>query len=131
MIMDSSIKAAVKCSECGKYTSFYINLFEAKQPTSRRCNCGNVVFKVCVTKGEIDIQIPCIACGDIHKYKIKVKDVIDKSVNILSCPISGMEIAFLGKEYFVDDMVQRYMEDMFELLTHLGVIDRTKRWVVK
>ncbi|MCX7695988.1 MAG: hypothetical protein N2Z71_09820 [Caloramator sp.] len=131
MIMDSSIKAAVKCSECGSYTSFHINLFEAKRPTSRRCSCGNIVLKVSATKGEVDIDIPCIACGETHRYKYKIKDLIDKSVNILACPVCGMEIAFLGKEYLVDDMVNRYMDDMLELLTHLGVIDKTKRWVIK
>jgi hypothetical protein len=33
-----------------------------------------------------------------------------------------MEIAFLGKDYHVNDFVRKYMDDMFELLKSLGVI---------
>lgn len=131
MIMNSSIKVAVKCSECGKYVSFYINLFETKQPTSKRCSCGNVVFKAHLNKGEVDIKIPCIACGEEHIYRYKMKDLMDRYINILGCYNCGMEIAFLGKEYLVDDMIKKYMDDMLELLSSFGVIENKGRMEIK
>lgn len=123
MILDASRKIAVKCSECGKYSILSTNFFEMKIPSSHRCSCGHRMFKSYINKGEITIDIECIACENTHSYKFKLKDIIERPISIISCPATGMEIAFLGKDNYVDDVVQRYMEDMFELLKALGIIE--------
>jgi len=60
-----------------------------------------------------------------------VKDIIKKQLLILSCPVTGMEIAFLGKGDYVDKVVDRYMVDMYELLNYLGIIDKKESRIVK
>jgi hypothetical protein len=42
-----------------------------------------------------------------------------------------MEIAFLGKDYHVNDFVRKYMDDMVELLESLGVIGRRNTMLAK
>jgi DNA-directed RNA polymerase subunit RPC12/RpoP len=131
MVFNASNKLAVKCSECGKYNVVDINLFKIKIPTSTRCDCGHKMFKAYLNNNDIVLDIDCIACEKQHSYRFKVKDVIERPINIISCPITGMEIAFLGKEGYVDDIVKRYMDDMYELLKFLGVIEEKVTKVVK
>lgn len=131
VILNASCKIAVKCSECGKYNIKDINIFKLKVPTSVRCSCGHSMFKGHVRDGELLLDIDCIACEKQHNYRYKIKDLLDRPLNIISCPKTGMEIAFLGKDSNVDDIVKQYMDDMYELLKFLGIIEHRDRRVVK
>lgn len=131
MILNASSKIAVKCGECGKYNVIDINIFELKIQTSLRCSCGHRMFRAGVAKGELILDIDCIACEKEHSYRFKLKDLLERPLNIISCPSTGMEIAFLGKDCYVDDVVKRYMDDMFELLKALGVVEERMTSVVK
>lgn len=122
MVLNASSKIAVKCSVCGKYNITDLNIFNMKIPTSQICDCGHKVFKGQISKSQLIFQIDCIACEKQHNYRFKLKDLMERSVNIMSCPITGMEVAFLGKDDCVDDIVKRYMDDTHELLRSLGVI---------
>lgn len=131
MIVDTLNKIAVKCSECSKYTVVDLNLFKLKVPTNIMCECGNNILKIYIKDNELILNISCIACDDVHSYAFNVKDIIKKQLLILSCPVTGMEIAFLGKKNYVDKVVDRYMVDMYELLNYLGVIDKKENRIVK
>jgi hypothetical protein len=131
MVLNASSKIAVKCSECGKYNIVDINIFKLRIPTSVRCDCGHRMFKACVINNDLVLDIDCIACEKQHNYKYKLKSVLEKPISIISCPATGMEIAFLGKDCYVDDVIKRYMDDMFELLKHLGIIEEKVKRVVK
>lgn len=131
MLLDALGKLAVKCSKCGKYNIVNLNIFELKVSTDIMCDCGQRMFRVSVKNGEFLIDIDCIACEKQHSYKFKIKDIINIPINIISCPVTGMEIAFLGKDGYVDNVVERYMNDMYELLKFLGVIEERPQKVVK
>lgn len=131
MIVNTLNKIAVKCSECSKYTVADLNLFKLKVPTNVMCECGNSIFKVYIKDNKLIININCIACDDNHSYVFNMKDIIKKQLLILSCPVTGMEIAFLGKGNYVDKVVDRYMVDMYELLNYLGIIDKKESRIVK
>lgn len=131
MILNASSKIAVKCSECGKYNIIDINFFKLKVPTSLRCSCGHKMLKARILKTELLVEIDCIACDKVHIYRYKLKDILEKPLNIISCPVTGMEIAFLGKENYVDDVVKKYMDDMFELFKFLGIIEERRTGLVK
>jgi DNA-directed RNA polymerase subunit RPC12/RpoP len=131
MILNASGKIAVKCSECGKYSIIDINMFKLKTQTSYYCECGHKILNAGIAKDELVLDIGCIACDSIHNYRFKLRNIMKQSINIISCPVTGMEIAFLGKEYHVNDFVKRYMDDMFELLKSLGIIQGRSSMVVK
>ncbi len=126
MILNASSKIAVKCSECGKYNITDLNLFKLNMPTSIRCNCGQRMLKARVSNKMLELNIECIACEKPHSYRFKLRDVLEKPLNIIGCPNTGMEIAFLGKSNYVEEIVNRYMDDVCELLKYLGVVGEEK-----
>lgn len=131
MVLNTYSRLAVKCSECGEYNIVDLNIFKIKIPTSVRCDCGHRIFKAQVYKSQLILDIDCIACDEHHNYGFRLKKVVKSQVDIISCPLTGMEIAFLGKDVFVDDIVNRYLDDMKELLKSLGAIDVMDTKVVK
>lgn len=126
MVLSTSGKIAVKCSECGKYNIIEFNIFNLKMAASYRCSCGHKILKTNIVKSDIIFEIDCIACDKKHYYRYKIRELLDKPLNIISCPETGMEIAFHGKEGYVEDIVKRYMDDMVEILRYLGVVDERK-----
>lgn len=131
MLIDTSCKVAVKCSDCGKYNIIDINIFELKTKTSCTCSCGHKILKMWVDKDDIFFEINCIACEKKHRYKFKLKEILEKPLNIICCSETGMEIAFVGRENYVDDVVNRYMDDMYELLKELGAVEENSQKLVK
>lgn len=131
MILSTSGKIAVKCSSCGKYSIVDMDLFKLKETREYNCECGHRILKANVAKGELILDIDCIACEKLHRYRFKLLSVIKQPINIISCKAVGMEIAFLGKGSHVNDFVRKYMDDTFELLRSLGVIERKNTMLVK
>jgi DNA-directed RNA polymerase subunit RPC12/RpoP len=129
MILNATGKIAVKCSECGKYSIIDINEFKLKTQTGYYCECGHKILNASASRGELVLDIGCIACDSVHNYRFKLRNVMKQSINIISCPVTGMEIAFLGKDHQVNDFVKRYMDDMFELLKSLGIIQERASWL--
>lgn len=124
MIIDTRGKMAVKCSKCGKYSIVDIDLFSLIEPKDFHCKCGHKMLSARVTKGELRLGIECIACEKQHTYRFKLKHVIKQPMNIICCSATGMELALLGRDDYVNYFVKRYMDDMLELLRTLGVIGK-------
>jgi hypothetical protein len=131
MIYNASGRIAVKCSQCGKYKIFDINLFTIKDKKVFKCSCGEEILKMHINRGELVMEIPCIACEIQHSYRFKLKDLMNKPIDIASCPVTGIEIAFLGRKKNVDDFVIRHIKDMNELLKFLGIEEERTRKIVK
>lgn len=126
MVLDASSKIAVKCSKCGKYNIIDLNFFKLNTSTSMKCCCGQKMITAYVHKGILVLNIECIACDKPHEYRFKLNDIMEKPLNIISCPNAGMEIAFLGKDSYVEEVVDKYMDDVYELLKYLGAIEEEK-----
>lgn len=131
MLLNASSRIAVKCSGCGKFSVVDLNIFKMTMPTSHRCDCGNRMFRTHVCKSLLILDIDCIACETIHSYKFSLKDVMQQRMNLISCPVTGIEIAFLGKYDFVNDIVERYIEDMKIVFKSFGVLENKASRVVK
>lgn len=126
MVLNASSKIAVKCSECGKYNVTDMNFFKLNVSNSIKCSCGQKMIAAKISKGVLSLNIECIACEKPHSYRFKLRDILDKPLNIISCPHTGMEIAFLGKDSYVEEIVDKYMNDFYELLKYLGVIEEER-----
>lgn len=124
MIIDARGKMAVKCSKCGKYSIVDIDLFRLIEKNSFQCKCGHKMMSARVIKGELRVEIDCIACEKQHTYRFKLKRIIKQPMNIICCPATGMELALLGRDNYVNEFVKKYMDDMLELLRTLGVIGK-------
>ncbi|KMT22810.1 hypothetical protein [Clostridium cylindrosporum] len=131
MILNASNKIAVKCSECGKYNVSDFNMFNLKVNNTIRCNCNKDIVLIGFNATDIILKISCIACDNYHIYNIKRKDILEKNINIVACPDSGMEIAFFGKTPYIDDIIEKYMNDMLNLLKFIGVVEDKSKRVLK
>ncbi|QCX33404.1 hypothetical protein FDN13_06600 [Caloramator sp. E03] len=121
MIINTSCKIAVRCSNCGEYNIADVDIFKLKEPTGIKCECGQVPYKVKKINKTLIFDISCIGCENIHSYKFKIRDLMSNQINIISCPNSGIEIAFIGNESYVEGIVEKYRNDMIELLKALGI----------
>lgn len=131
MILNASNKIAVKCSGCGKYNVADFNIFNLKDNNNIRCTCGKVIIMIGFNATDVILKLGCIACDSYHVFTVKRKDILEKNINILSCPVSGMEIAFFGKTPYIDDIIEKYMNDMLNLLKFIGVVEDRSKTVLK
>ncbi|MCX7883821.1 MAG: hypothetical protein N2448_02140 [Caloramator sp.] len=122
MVFDASNKIAVKCAKCGEYNIVDVDIFNLKETMEAKCRCGENMFKVKRIKKDLVFDINCIACENIHRFKFRLLDLMTKPLNIIICPISGMEIAFVGKDKNVKDIMAQYNNDILELLKALGIM---------
>lgn len=60
--------------------------------------------------GELLLEIYCIACDIVHSYRFKLRDVVDRPLQIISCPESGIEIGFIGKYFNVNEILKSYID---------------------
>lgn len=131
MILNASNKIAVKCNECGKYNVSDFNIFSLKEQNIIKCECGNELVLIGFNDVDIILRVKCIACDTDHIFKVSRKTVLEKNINILTCPNTAMEIAFFGKTPYIDDIIEKYMDDMLNLLKHIGIVEDKSKTVLK
>lgn len=131
MILNASNKIAVKCSKCGKYNVNDFNIFNLKDRNTIRCTCGKELVLIGFNTTDIILKVNCIACETYHLFTVKRRDILEKNINIVACPASGMEIAFFGKTPYIDDIIEKYMNDMLNLLKFIGVVEDKNKTVLK
>ena len=126
MFISPTFKMAIKCSKCGEYVPFNIDLFKAKSSSSLKCSCGHDVLSYELKNGELHFEIDCVVCDKKHKYRYKVKELIERPLKVVNCPFSGIEIAFAGKHSSVDGIIIRYESDFEEFLMSLGFMYKSR-----
>lgn len=131
MILNASNKIAVKCGGCGNYNVSDFNIFALKKNNVIKCECGNDIVLIGFNDKDIIFRINCIACDTDHIFKVNRRNILEKNINILSCPNTGMEIAFFGKTPYIDDIIEKYMNDMLSLLKYIGIVEDKSKTVLK
>jgi uncharacterized protein YlaI len=120
MFISPKFVIAVKCSSCGKFKKIDIDLFKAKEAKGLKCECGGSLLSYKIVNKEVVLDIKCVFCDRIHRYKFKLKDIIEKPLKIINCSFNGFEIAFAGKDDAINAIIDRYENDFDELLKILG-----------
>lgn len=121
MVVNTSGKIAMKCSKCGRYNMADLNAFKLKDTVNVFCSCGKKNLKAFIKNNEIVFEIDCPICENKHIYKFKLKDAFEKQMNILNCPETGIEIAFFGNGYYINTIVEKYREGIYELMKYYGI----------
>ncbi len=124
MLFETNISAAVKCTECGKLGIVDISLFDLSKKDSHHCTCecGKVLLKI-KSSGckNFRVYIPCVGCDKEHLYVFNSRQVLSEKVKILSCPVSRMDIAFIGNRSLVREVAAKQERDLQELINVLGI----------
>lgn len=124
MLFDTNISASVRCSHCGKLTIKDISLFNLSKDSlyEEKCECGEMQFRIKSSDSKtFRVYINCIACDKEHMYVFNSRQVLSEKVKILSCPNSGLDIAFVGNKKLVREVAAKYQKDLRELIKVLGV----------
>ncbi|MFZ5353365.1 MAG: hypothetical protein ACOZCL_11695 [Bacillota bacterium] len=124
MLFETNISAAVKCSGCGKLHIVDISLFDlsGKGVHECTCECGKAFLKIKSSDCKnFRIYIPCLGCDKEHLYVFMSRQVLSEKVKILSCPVSRMDIAFIGNRSLVREVATKYEKDLQELISVLGI----------
>ncbi len=110
---------AYRCPECLTATTGLIGKFALSAGLLRlKCGCdkGSMLDISASNDGKIKLSVPCIFCKQNHSYIVSEAVFFDHSKFSLSCPYSGMDIAFLGSEEDINEELSRTEKEISQLL---------------
>lgn len=118
---------AYRCPACGCVTTSIVGAFSLSGNMFKlKCSCGGSF--ITIEKGGDDsmhLTVPCITCPKPHYYSLSSSLFFGTDIFLLPCPISGIDLCFVGKEGKVSDAIVKSNE---EIATMLGdyTIDQIK-----
>ena len=108
-----------RCPECYAATSGIVGKFAVSGSMIRlKCDCEkkSMLDIEATSDGKIKLSVPCIFCKQNHSYTVSESLFIDREAFRLSCPYSGMDIAFLGDEESINADLSRTEKEIGQLL---------------
>ncbi len=115
MILNSKETEVIyRCPHCGASVISMVGIFTLNADMIKlKCDCGHSALTLEKMRGEkIKMKVPCLTCGGEHTFVISEKSFFDKKVLDVTCPYTGIEIAFIGGS---DDCLKRLDESDREL----------------
>ena len=113
---------AYRCPDCGQAVLGLVGRFALSANMLRlRCSCGSEQsLDITVSQdNKIRLSVPCLFCRQNHSYQISEGIFFDKERFPVSCPYSGMDIAFIGDEETVSEELHRTGEELIALMKNL------------
>lgn len=120
MIIDTKITIAYKCPACGSFDFFHIYLFNLinKKKNIFNCKCNESHLEISkIVPRKYKLDIPCIACGDVHEHNIKMKDILN-GVTVLCCNHMDIKQCVIGEDINVRkkvDELEREFDDIIDM----------------
>nr|MBE6545238.1 hypothetical protein [Oscillospiraceae bacterium] len=120
--MNEKIKhITYRCPECGIAT---VGIFEGVTKVSDllrlRCECSGSSLDIKREKEEkLRLSVPCLYCKSSHGYLISSDIAKRERATTLSCPFSGMDIAFIGSEAELGVELERTADELNSLMKAL------------
>lgn len=117
MLIDTSVTIAYKCSSCGSIGFYNASLFKLLKDGENNFGCRCKKSELTVTGNESGylVKISCIGCGNYHIYSVDRKEIIKKGIVVLSCPETGLQLCFTGR----DELVRKKVDDLEKQLDQL------------
>lgn len=115
-----------RCPECYGATTGIVGKFASRGGMIRlKCDCdkGSSLDIEAAVGGKVKLTVPCIFCKQSHSYTVTEGLFIDRDAFRLSCPYSGMDIAFLGDEDSINEDLSRTEKEIAQLLGGLEAED--------
>lgn len=123
MLIDTDVIIAYKCFSCGTFDFTNINLFKLSPHSSyiSKCRCGRAKLEILqIFKNEYRLTVPCIGCGSEHSHIIAREELINNSIIIYSCPITGIKQCFLGRDNLVREYIDSFEKELDVMIDGLG-----------
>ncbi len=109
-----------RCPECITATTGIVGKFALGAGFVRlKCDCEKgSALDICPTnEGKIKLSVPCIFCKENHSYVVSEAMFFDRESFTLACPYSGIDIAFLGSEEFIEAGLIRTDKEIGQILS--------------
>lgn len=115
-----------RCPECYAATTGIVGKFTLGSTMIRlKCGCdkNSSLDMEGLADGKIKLSVPCIFCKQNHSYTVSDTLFMEREAFRLSCPYSGMDIAFLGDEDGINADLERTEKEIGQLLGGLEADD--------
>lgn len=121
MLIDLKASMAYICPFCSDVTTRNINIFKFSGSDSVNFRCSHAGCRTdCISvrkkNSKYIVNIDCPICGDKHSFTLSVDRFWSKKLLTLSCPVSGMEIFFLGGKKDVKDALEKKTDELADFI---------------
>lgn len=104
MITQNSVTVACRCPYCGAVIEDEITMFSlsAGQIDIKCTECTKSFISISLSSdGKVRLCVPCIACPHPHPYTLSAEIFFGKTLFLLPCSYSGLDICFIGTRELV------------------------------
>jgi hypothetical protein len=126
MILEAkNTTVAFRCPHCGAGIMSMVGVFSLSGNMFKlKCDCGASVMEIRPQNdGNVRLTVPCLFCPPPHTFTVSKTLFFGRDIFLLPCPISGMDIGFIGTESDVRDALERTEKELHELLRENGLED--------
>lgn len=124
MVLESKqTTVAYRCPHCGAGVISSVGMFSlAADMVKLKCSCGHSEMEMVYSKdGKVRIKVPCIICPSGHSYTVSRNIFFGRDVFVLPCPMSDINICFMGNLDHVKFELSRTELELLQILEENGV----------
>lgn len=124
MVLESKqTTVAYRCPHCGAGVLSAVGMFSlAADMVKLKCTCGHSELEMVYSKdGKIRLKVPCLICPNGHSYTVSRNIFFGRDVFVLPCPVSNINICFMGSSEHVKFELSRTELELLEILEENGV----------
>ena len=124
MVLESKqTTVAYRCPHCGAGVLSAVGMFSlAADMVKLKCTCGHSELEMVYSKdGKVRIKVPCLICPNGHSYTVSKNIFFGRDVFLLPCPVSDINICFMGNTEHVKAELARTELELLQILEENGV----------
>ncbi|MCL2213322.1 MAG: hypothetical protein FWB93_05790 [Oscillospiraceae bacterium] len=127
MVLDlKQTTIAYFCPKCTHSVQSMVGVFSLSGDMIRlRCSCGEageVVLTVSYTSDrKVRLSVPCLFCPTPHNFVISSEVFFGQELFVLSCPYTGLDIAFTGESNHVRAACDIAVSSIVALMDEVGL----------
>ncbi len=116
---------AYRCPVCGMGVVSMVGVFALSGDMLKlKCTCGESELIIVYTKDKkLRLTVPCIICPKPHGFTVSSSVFFGKDIFTLPCPLSGIDICFIGKPEQVEKAMNESEKELIAMLTEAGLDD--------
>ncbi|MBE6631866.1 MAG: hypothetical protein E7623_04110 [Ruminococcaceae bacterium] len=124
MILNSKdTTISYRCPVCGKNILSIVGIFSLSGDMIKlKCDCGESELTIVYTKDrKIRISVPCVICPKPHNFLINGDTFFGEGIFALPCPLSDLNICFIGSKEEVLEAVEESDRELSRLMAEAGI----------
>ena len=114
---------AYRCPHCGSGVLSAVGMFSLTADMMKlKCSCGKSELQIVYSKdGKVRLKVPCMICPNGHSYTVSRNIFFDRDIFVLPCPVSDINICFMGETDRVKFELSRTELQLLQILEDNGI----------